>query len=632
MRLGRINTENNVNYVIVPKGYFNKIKMEKGVEKILKALSLPKPEMIFKVPRNYTMDEYFVHDSDNLILEPWKSFYKKNLEQYIKYIDDNEIEKILSEENVISIEDLKWNKCSLDLAIDCLHKAYLSIEWQESDEDIIEKKIITQDNTENKESVNENHNIRRNIPRINIRNIFNNNRTDSSLSEDISDKDYPALTCSVKPELFKQLTNLRRYRNLVKQRVSSIIRGLTDACRQASAFLWLESHREQDMLGNFVAKNSVPGTIVLTDAILPETFVDDDMLGKFIEDFEPGNKNAPVYVFLKEFCRQTTYNNLIEFSKPFNPDVIQTDFKLLEMKSQDLINDIENKCIKIIKSKPEEWQQKMAKKRNKTVEELNKNKKWLEYKPKEKQHTLHYFECIKPGITHLIYWHDEKDFLLWKTFLSEQYPLGLFLIGGLNAAYEQAMQCLKENQPLFVFDKTGGTASIVAEMINTMKKVRPPFGKIKKKLLQQFPSKKSNFLKAEKAHLENAIIFQEIQAKAKVTLQNWPDPFNPNSVLIVNTLTDSIEALQDNITKTMNAVFEDVPQLGSKKEDTKRLLYAWKKQKLLSNNAKNLKNRADTYLIILSILTFLTTFITVLTGIQVQANYTLKILSVILPI
>ena len=39
---------------------------------------------------------------------------------------------------------------------------------------------------------------------------------------------------------------------------------------------------------------------------------------------------------------------------------------------------------------------------------LNKNKKWLEYNPKEKQHTLHYFECIKPGITHLIYWQDEK--------------------------------------------------------------------------------------------------------------------------------------------------------------------------------------------------------------------------------
>ena len=31
LRLGRINTGNNVNYVIVPKGYFNKIKLEKGM-------------------------------------------------------------------------------------------------------------------------------------------------------------------------------------------------------------------------------------------------------------------------------------------------------------------------------------------------------------------------------------------------------------------------------------------------------------------------------------------------------------------------------------------------------------------------------------------------------------------------
>ena len=145
--------------------------------------------------------------------------------------------------------------------------------------------------------------------------------------------------------------------------MSSIIRGLTDACRQASAFIWLESHREQDMLGNFVAENSVPGTIVLTDAILPNTLVDDEKLIKFIEDFEPGNKDAPVEIPLKEFCRNSTYDNLIQFSKPFNPDVMQTDFKILEMKSEELIADIEHQCIELIKAKEPKWQKLMAEKK-----------------------------------------------------------------------------------------------------------------------------------------------------------------------------------------------------------------------------------------------------------------------------
>ena len=54
--------------------------------------------------------------------------YQK-IKKYKKYVDKKVINKILVEENVEKLEDLKWNKSSLDFAIDCLHQAYLKSEW-----------------------------------------------------------------------------------------------------------------------------------------------------------------------------------------------------------------------------------------------------------------------------------------------------------------------------------------------------------------------------------------------------------------------------------------------------------------------------------------------------------------------
>ena len=85
IKIGKMNLisekdKKEINYVIIPKGYFRieSPNYENKVDKILKALNLERPEMIFRVPRNYTESEYFIHDfSDN--------FNKKFFDYYNEY-------------------------------------------------------------------------------------------------------------------------------------------------------------------------------------------------------------------------------------------------------------------------------------------------------------------------------------------------------------------------------------------------------------------------------------------------------------------------------------------------------------------------------------------------------------------
>ena len=68
-------------------------------------------------------------------------------------------------------------------------------------------------------------------------------------------------------ELLNYLEQLEHHRKLVKERVASMVRGITDACRQATAFLWM-NHKRQDVLGTSVSEYSKPGTVILGDAVL----------------------------------------------------------------------------------------------------------------------------------------------------------------------------------------------------------------------------------------------------------------------------------------------------------------------------------------------------------------------------
>ena len=50
----------------------------------------------------------------------------------------------------------------------------------------------------------------------------------------------------------------------------------------------------------------------------------------------------------------------------------------------------------------------------------------------------------------------------------------------------------------------------------------------------------------------------------------------PSSVLIIDTLTQNVEVLQDDITKTMASMFEDNPEMDKTNQELRRLNYAWR--------------------------------------------------------
>ena len=50
----------------------------------------------------------------------------------------------------------------------------------------------------------------------------------------------------------------------------------------------------------------------------------------------------------------------------------------------------------------------------------------------------------------------------------------------------------------------------------------------------------------------------------------------PSSVLIIDTLTQNVEVLQDDITKTMASMFEDNPEMDKNNQEKRRLNYAWR--------------------------------------------------------
>ena len=60
---------------------------------------------------------------------------------------------------------------------------------------------------------------------------------------------------------------------------------------------------------------------------------------------------------------------------------------------------------------------------------------------------------------------DENDFLSWNSYLKDFFPVGILLIGCKKAGLKHVEDCLKERLPIFVFDKTGGSASIISKII-----------------------------------------------------------------------------------------------------------------------------------------------------------------------
>ncbi len=70
-----------------------------------------------------------------------------------------------------------------------------------------------------------------------------------------------------------------------------------------------------------------------------------------------------------------------------------------------------------------------------------------------------------------------------------------------------------------------------------------------------------------------------------ILIENFPDRYNPSSVLQIDMFNTSEEKLQDQLTKTMSVVFEGVLELGGQSAENRRLTYAWRLRHMLSYNA-----------------------------------------------
>ncbi len=725
------NRSNEINYIVVPKGFLNARDLDKTASKMFNALQLPRPEMIFQVPQSFMFQENFIHDCEDIFDESWEKKFKDFLQPLLE--DDKfknpttnkVIDQYLRLCNTESLDKLKWSRHTTSLAIWILQK-YLNQSEQEApssirnlhhpshaqtrsynrtdsgisttqqqnneddqnsdsdiespsttiriipenDEDIISepqtKDAATQLNfplhdsdlySKNTDEVVSQISSNTSTKLATISKLFTNLRSSSkvmlnptqwrksieniSQNNDIIEKKIDTIKlCNLSPDqvyrdLLEKLENQEHHRHLVLERIATMIRGITDACRQATAFIWM-THKRHDILGRFVADNAKAGTIIIGDAIFDskKMWTSDDIKDWIINSIK-SDKITSMEIDPWNMFRESFKADILKYSVSFDPDHPNDFPPSLELNSILMIKELEDlihKTVEDLISKDVIFESDIRAKGLNWSARLDRKKPWLDFCPyEEHNHLLDYFELPKSGLTHLIFWEDNTDFLTWESYLQQSFPLGLFLIGGKNNGFELASRCLRENQPLFVFEGTGGSASIISQVIKFMKCRNRPFSRPSFQEIQQFPAVNKLFSRPERAHLAFASEFYLIQKQARVLLRNWPDYFNSDAVLNVNIMNQSIENLQDQITKTMNAVFEELPELGSHREDKKRIKYAWKQYDMLKKNAASLNLIGTTYIRILSLLSFITTLITIFGGMEQYATY-LSIPTVILPI
>ena len=94
--------------------------------------------------------------------------------------------------------------------------------------------------------------------------------------------------------------------------------------------------------------------------------------------------------------------------------------------------------------------------------------------------------------------------------------------------------------------------------------------------------------------------------------ENFPDRYNPASVLQIDMFNTSEEKLQDQLTKTMSVVFEGVVELGGASAENRRLTYAWRIRHLFAYNASRQKVLSDVLQALIIMFSLISTIIAVI--------------------
>lgn len=701
IRRGRINMiykndSNVVKYCMMPQHFFSDIEPDKAVDKVFKVLDLPKPEMIFQSPKNNILTEYFTHDSPQSLNFDFKSVYEKFLKDKIKKLNKGKRNEIMQELYELSgghrDMNLPWTE-SLNQIIRTIYSNDKHMLYSEPINPVKDEPPDKKVEVSPLQSIRSKLNLLEEVAKEEVpfeqkpqplqhegecvmyNRVLHDalNDTDYDSEEDIFVKERGEVgTTTIMTEsedqhddtagtihyvqksnddtevskqnvdvteelLIRKINSLEHHRNLVEERMRNIISGLTNACQQANAYLWLHPQYE-DKLGTFISKNALHNTTILSDSVISSHNILDDSSEQYhghsltlkglFRQFPSTSRDTilhnPWNMVTKSF-----YETLYQHSKPYDADESLENIELFDYDVFHEIKVLEEKCQKISKEMTQEWKQKMNNV-PKWKKCMDGKREWLLHTNDIQQevHALEFKQILKPKISHIIYWSDKNDAIIWKKYIQERFPLGLFLIGSRTQGYVEALECMKHNRPLFVFNHTGGSASIVSKMIHFMKKnnfERPQDDKV-----VQYLKPEERFTHPSKFYYLNSNHFIKIQNMSRVMLQNWPDPFNADSLLVIDTLHDSIENIQNNVTKNMNSLFDDFQELGGKREDEMRLTQAWVKYHMLKKNAKCLYRKANIYIYLMAFMSFATTVVASLA--EYLNNHWLAIASVALPI
>jgi len=254
-----------------------------------------------------------------------------------------------------------------------------------------------------------------------------------------------------------------------------------------------------------------------------------------------------------------------------------------------------------------------------------------------------------PTCSHyLIFEGGRRDYELYEKQIKSMLPAGLLLINGEPEAMRVALNNMRSQLPLFIFNNSGGAASVMAETISYVdritsagesarsKKWRHAFGEINAtdgKLIADFKKRvadrkqagtagvptdpaSSKAMKLLNNKFENRIYFpsvskaKEYKTAAKICLGSWPASYNTGSVLVLDPMSE-VDYMQESMMRCMVTAFERDKESGSTEQKERVLIDAWSLHQQLEFNIKKRKWESDVICILIIVVTLTITALTV---------------------
>ena len=214
------------------------------------------------------------------------------------------------------------------------------------------------------------------------------------------------------------------------------------------------------------------------------------------------------------------------------------------------------------------------------------------------------------NLTHVVL---TDDYLKFDEILSKTIPAGLILVNGSGYATSKFCRGIQEGQPIFIFKYTGSTSDLAGECLLKVDKLlqqrrHNPGARPELPFPAEYPGYYThpNFLWPFSA--EDIAVCRRLN----ILIENFPDRYNPASVLQIDMFTTSEERLQDQLTKTMSVVFEGASELGGQSSESRRLTYAWRLRYLMKYNARRYRFISDVLQILIIFFAFTSTVSAVL--------------------